>query len=116
MASSLTGTIGRTAPGWSYSVKGVKFDGYDRATGEVIDAKWGYQQFIDKLGEWRDSFLHSSSGGVDKMAEQARKQVQAAGEGNVIWRVSNRQAADLVRDTLRSQDVTGIEVVFWPQP
>jgi hypothetical protein len=82
--------------GIEYVVDGVAFDGY--SDGVLIDAKGlGLEGHIDEDENWKPYFT-----GDKAMVNQARRQLQAAGDTPVEWRVADEQTADTIRRTLQN--------------
>ena len=69
--SRITGRL----PDVGYTVKGVKFDGFDDAAGVLLDAKGpGYATFV-RNGQFQPWF-RGADGLVDQAQRQARKRCQ----------------------------------------
>jgi len=103
--SRITGRL----PDVGYTVGGVKFDGFDKAAGVLLDAKGpGYAAFV-RNGQFEPWFR-----GADDLVNQARRQVVAASGTRIQWHFAEEAAADATRDLLRSKGITGIDVIFTP--
>jgi hypothetical protein len=91
---------------------GVRFDGFK--DGVLLEAKGpGYaNKFFDNL-EPRPWFKHS---GAKALVDQAVRQLGAAGRTGtpIRWHVAEEKVADAIRLLLKSERVTGIEVVYTP--
>ena len=89
---------------------GVKFDGFK--DGVLLEAKGpGYaNKFDDKLNpkKW---FEHS---GAAQLVEQAKRQFIAARGVPIRWHVAEKKAAEAIRELLKNESVTGVEVVHTP--
>jgi hypothetical protein len=96
------------AEGTAYVQNGVKFDGYDEAAGLLIDAKYGMDFMVDSAGSFK-----SWSRLPDKVIDQAKRQLDAAGDASVEWRFSDERVALAVRDLFSSQNLA-INVVHVP--
>lgn len=93
--------------GAAYKVNGVKFDGY--ANGTLQEAKGpGYAKFV-KNGEFRGWFR-----GADALAEQAQRQVRAAGGTPITWSVAEEPVVTALNNLFSARDVSGINVVYVP--
>ncbi|MDV8022205.1 Tox-REase-5 domain-containing protein [Rhodococcus sp. IEGM 1330] len=91
--------------GIEYVVEGVAFDGFK--DGVLIDAKGlGYEGHIDENGNWKPYFT-----GDKAMVDQAERQLSAAGDTPIEWRVADERAANAIRSTLREAGIRGIEIV-----
>lgn len=91
--------------GTAYKVNGVKFDGYTNGT--LQEAKGpGYAKFV-KDGEFPDWFRGSRA-----LAEQAKRQVQAAGSTPIPWSVAEAPAVAALNNLFSEYDVLGINVVY----
>jgi RHS repeat-associated protein len=91
----------------SYKVNGVKFDGYSSTTNTLIDAKGpGY---ADLLGS---QYAPVSNGVAKDLVGQALRQVNAAsGSGATVeWRVAEENAATMMRQLLRENNISGIRI------
>jgi hypothetical protein len=86
----------------------VQFDGRELATKSLIEVK-----------NWKDGgrMANALSKGQywagNKVLQQGVRQVGASGGYQVVWRVSGRQAADLIQQIFRNNKVP-IQVVFFP--
>ncbi|CAN1576149.1 Rhs repeat-associated core [Paracoccaceae bacterium] len=96
------------AEGTAYVQNGVKFDGYDEAAGLLIDAKYGMDFMVDSAGSFK-----SWSRLPDKVIDQAKRQLDAAGDASVEWRFSDERVALAVRDLFSSENLA-INVVHVP--
>ncbi|HTB15615.1 MAG TPA: DUF4157 domain-containing protein [Bryobacteraceae bacterium] len=95
----------KSAP-MSYVVENVRFDGFDE--GALLDAKnykLGGRQY--KLLERNDYFTGQ------RLLTDAQRQLRAAGNTPVEWRVANEVAANKIRQ-LFSVNSVNIRVVFYP--
>jgi len=91
----------------SYVVKGVKFDGFKN--GILLEAKGpGYASFV-RNGEFRNWFK-----GAENMVDQARRQVRVAGGTPIHWHVAEENAAKAIRELLRDNEITGIDIIHTP--
>ena len=93
--------------GQAYVVNGVKFDGVIGRS--LMEAKSGYGQFVGKNGEFASWFANSQKGGRALVA-QATRQVAAAGDTKVVWRVDTTKAANAIRALLKQNEVKGVDV------
>ena len=92
----------------------VKFDGYDTASGKLIDAKGPYSQFVVKKdGEFVFQDWYS---GADGLVEQAERQLKVANGAPVEWRVRDREVVLALRQKFADNDIQGINVVHYPMP
>jgi len=95
-------------PGSVYRVDGVKFDGF--TDGKLLDAKGpGYAKFVDKDGEF-----YSWWKGADSLANQALRQIEAAGGAPIEWHVAEQSAAEAMEDLLAARGIRGVTVIFKP--
>lgn len=95
-------------PGTEYVVDGVAFDGF--AEGTLLDAKGpGYENFLDENGEWKPFFE-----GQEELVNQAQRQLDAAGDTPVEWRVAEERAAEAIDRLLDGAGLGDIEVVHVP--
>ena len=67
-----------------YEVQGVLFD--DFKSGKLIDYKDNYSKLINKQGEFYDWFK-----GRTELRDQALRQVRAANDLPVVWKVGENQ-------------------------
>lgn len=103
--SRITGRL----PEVGYTVRGVKFDGFDEAAGVLLDAKGpGYATFV-RNGQFQPWFR-----GADDLVAQAQRQLGAAGGTPIRWHFAEQAAADATRNLLRSRGITGIDIVVTP--
>jgi Restriction endonuclease fold toxin 5 len=101
--SSLTRSI---RPG-SYALNGVKFDGF--RAGVLIDAKGpGYATFVQD-GQFVPWYT-----GADALADQARRQVAAAGGMKIEWHVAESEAATAIDNLFAERGISGIKIVVAP--
>jgi hypothetical protein len=88
----------------------VHFDDCQRSTGVMIEAKGtGYQAMMEKKSEypWK--------GVVEKLLDQANRQLEAAGPRPVVWFVAEKKVADFIRDLFEKNDLK-ITVMWAPPP
>lgn len=94
--------------GIEYVVDGVAFDGF--RDDKLRDAKGpGYEQFVDESGEWKPFFK-----GADALVDQARRQLDAAGDTPVEWVFAEERAADAMERSLDAAGISEIEIVHVP--
>ena len=87
----------------------VKFDGYE--SGQYHEAKGpGYAKFVDKDGEFKEWFK-----GSDNLADQAKRQVEAADGRPVIWSIAEPETADAIDQLLTDKYIDGIIVKTVPK-
>jgi RHS repeat-associated protein len=92
--------------GWEYEVtnpetgRPVKFDGYDKNSDTLIDAKFGYNN-----GKWIDAEGNATDKLKTKFLEQAQRQLQAADGKNVEWVFSQQRTADAVMKLFEDNDI-----------
>ncbi|QRK09220.1 hypothetical protein JQX13_03415 [Archangium violaceum] len=93
----------------SYSVRGVRFDGYK--DGVLLEAKGpGYaNKFTDKL-EPKKWFAKSA----ESIRAQALRQTKAANGIPIRWHVAESKTAEAIRKLLADRKIRGIEVVHTP--
>jgi hypothetical protein len=86
----------------------VQYDGRELATRTLIEAKnW-------KDGEKMATALQKGQFWAGyKVLNQGVRQVAGSGGYQVVWRVSGRQAADVIQQIFRKNNVP-IQVVFFP--
>ncbi|MBI2839361.1 MAG: hypothetical protein HYX75_13680 [Acidobacteria bacterium] len=92
--------------GWGYYRNGVQFDGYERGT--LLDAKF----YPDGSGMSRSLASNSYRAG-NRALEQAARQLKAAGNIPIQWRVAGEIAARQLQTLFRVNKVP-ITVVFVP--
>lgn len=93
----------------TYLLNSVKFDGL--VNGVLVDAKSGYQNFVNKnTGLFYPWFRGSSS-----LLAQAQRQKVAAQGTRIIWHFENKIAKDAVQKLFIQNNVKGIELVFKPK-
>jgi hypothetical protein len=91
------------------SGKAVEFDDCQQTTGRMIDYKDRYWKMLSDLGI--QQFL------LDRLWEQAERQVEAAGDRPIRWYFSEEKAADYIRYLFRGDSIRGrIEIVHVPMP
>jgi len=96
---------GRT--GQAYVVNGVQFDGMRNNV--LIDAKGpGYINFV-KNGMFQPWFT-----GQDALAQQAARQVQAAGGAHIQWHIAEQHALPAFQSLFRQYSITGIQLIHTP--
>ncbi|WP_436845726.1 polymorphic toxin-type HINT domain-containing protein [Streptomyces shenzhenensis] len=93
--------------GLGYTVKGVKFDGFQAGT--LLDAKGpGYAGFV-KDGRFRPWY-----DGADGLADQAQRQLNAAGGTPITWHVAEANAVTAMRNLFADRGISGIKIVHTP--
>ena len=92
--------------GKGYYVGGVQFDGYEG--GKLLDAKYYPEGSSMTRSLERDNYFVGN-----KLLDQARRQVRAAGAAKVEWRVASESATGKIQQLFRVNDVP-IEVVYVP--
>lgn len=91
----------------AYVVGGVKFDGV--APNTYIDAKGlGYATHV------RNGVFQPYFQGADSLVQQARRQLVAAAGVPIEWHVAEEQAAVAMRNLLRDNGISGIEIIHVP--
>ena len=100
--------------GWVYRVRTglgpkdfVDFDGF--RDGALLEAKGpGYEELLRKMHgkRWFN--------GLKDMASQARRQLEAAHDVPLQWHFAEREVADRLREVLRSQGASHIQVIHTP--
>lgn len=92
--------------GQAFEVNGVHFDGVNDS--HYLEAKGpGYASFV------RNGVFLPFFEGRDRLANQARNQSAAANGKPIVWHVAE-EAASAMRDLLRLESITGIEIVHTP--
>ncbi|WP_185233241.1 Tox-REase-5 domain-containing protein [Teredinibacter franksiae] len=92
----------------AYVVNGVKFDGV--TPDAYLDAKGpNYANFLNKDGEFQGWWR-----GSDKLADQAVRQLDAAGDVPIQWHFAESDAADATRTLLSERDIFGIDIMYTP--
>ncbi|MGW1199545.1 polymorphic toxin-type HINT domain-containing protein [Streptomyces sp. NPDC002536] len=93
--------------GFGYKVNGVKFDGF--RDGVLLDAKGpGYATFT------KDGRFRSWYNGADSLADQAQRQLNAAGGKSITWHVAEGDAVTAMRNLFADRGITGINIVHTP--
>ncbi|MGQ5652493.1 polymorphic toxin-type HINT domain-containing protein [Streptomyces sp. EKR5.2] len=93
--------------GFGYTVNGVKFDGFQGGT--LLDAKGpGYAGFV-KGGRFRSWY-----NGADSLADQAQRQLNAAGGTPITWHVAEADAVTAMRNLFADRGISGINIVHTP--
>lgn len=84
----------------------------------LLDAKGRYEQFLDADGKWHGFFGDQPGTGLERMLDDARRQVDAAGGRPVQWWcLEERAAVGFNRAFAFNQDLRGrIEAVHRPLP
>jgi Restriction endonuclease fold toxin 5 len=105
----------KAAGSYVYQVSGggatAGFDGY--RDGKLIEAKGpGYAGFT-KNGQFQAWWADSPSGGR-QIVQQARREVQAADGTPIEWDVTEPQAAQAIKQLLKSNGISGITVRYVP--
>lgn len=96
-------------PDVGYTVRGTKFDGFDQASGILLDAKGpGYATFV------RNGQFEAWFGGADDLVAQAQRQLRAANGTPIRWHFAEDAAADATRRLLQSRGILSIDIVFTP--
>jgi filamentous hemagglutinin len=91
----------------SYVVNGVKFDGF--SNGVLQDAKGpGYANFV------KDGTFASWYSGQDELAEQAQRQLAAAGGVPISWFVAEQPASEAIQNLFADRGISGINVIYAP--
>lgn len=103
--------------GMEFNVNGVDFDGVIGTLNSagnnfndliLLDAKhWSYD-FVDSMVNGGNASIYA-----DKIND-ARRQVAAANGINIQWHFHNQDAADLWRQALQRENITGIDVIYTP--
>lgn len=98
-------------PGTVYIVNGRKFDGYNRDSNTLLEAKGpGYAKFIDKqTGEFKPWFK-----GDQALLKQAEKQIEAAPGKSIEWHFAEKETADFVQNAFREKGLN-IKVIYTPK-
>ena len=89
---------------WSYIVKGTKFDGYRKGT--LLDAKRGYRWRLELGLKGHEYGLNT----VNKLFDQATRQLIAAGKTPIAWVFSDKLAAKIVKQLFKKNGI-GINVL-----
>jgi hypothetical protein len=105
-AAAYQSRVCHAAEGQGYYVKGVQFDGYEG--GKLLDAKY----YPDGSGMARSLDRNNYFVG-NKLLDQARRQLAAAGGAKVEWRVASEGAANKIRQLFSGNGIS-IDVVFVP--
>jgi hypothetical protein len=110
--SQLTGT----PAGWVYRIRtgpstsrkeGVDFDGFK--DGVLLEAKGpGYRKLLEKM--YGKPWFRC----IDKMLDQAQRQLSAAKGSPVQWHFAEREVADLVRQAFEDNNLGRIKVFHTP--
>jgi hypothetical protein len=89
----------------------VDFDGFDPEENVLLDAKGpGYEKFFGIDLKAKTFFR-----GEDALADQAQRQITAAGGARVRWVVAEEKFADVLRALFRFRNIK-VEVRFIPPP
>jgi Restriction endonuclease fold toxin 5 len=87
-----------------YRVGNVNFDGYNEATGTLLDAKGNYSGVIERLPRFMDRYF----------LKTATKQLGAAGDTPIAWHFAQPDAAEYVKALFLENDID-ISVYFTPR-
>lgn len=90
----------------SYLLNGVKFDGFKG--GVLVDAKSGYQSFVNK----KTGVFHDWFNGANSLVDQARRQLGAANGTNIQWYFQNESAMKATQQLFKDNNIRGIELIF----
>jgi len=93
--------------GLAVELNGVSFDGCRESDGTMLEAKSGYQQFMDGQTDWLEWFT-----GLQPMKDQMQQQSIAAVGRVVEWHFSEKPVASYMREYVRNEKFSNI-VVFW---
>jgi len=88
--------------GQAYLLNGVHFDAY--ANGALIEAKGSYAQFV-KNGEFASWFT-----GKAGLVDQATRQLNAAGNTPVVWRVADAATQKAIQKAFGDAGIKGVKV------
>lgn len=88
-------------PGTAFVQGGAKFDGFDAATGTLIEAKYG----MDFMAETSTGQFKSWAKFPKSAVEQARRQIDAANGARVEWRVSDGRVAKALREMFKEREL-----------
>lgn len=89
----------------SFLVNNVKFDGYDKYRDVLLEAKDKYGNFVKKDGSFYAWFS-----GRNSLADQASRQVQAAGGRQVEWVFSDAKSAGATAKLFEDRGIKGISI------
>ena len=99
---------GRPA-GEAFEVNGRRFDGPDPSGCGLLDAKGpGYARGV-KNGRFQEWYK-----GADGLLKEASGQVVAANGAKITWHVAEADAATAIRNLLKDNGISGIDVVHTP--
>jgi len=93
-------------PGKGYYKDNVQFDGYENS--KLVDAK-----YYPKDSKMTKSLQGENYFVGNKLLDQARRQLRAAGSTSIEWRVASEEAASKIRQLFQANDIN-ITVVFFP--
>jgi hypothetical protein len=100
-------------------LNGVDFDGCDEKTGNMLEAKARYLQFLDDdtASGWDDFFLKFKDKGWAQLRDKAEVQNWAAflSGRRVEYHFAEERVADLVRESFRELGFKNIDVI-WTKP
>lgn len=91
-------------------LRGVVFDGCDPETGNMLEAKDEYAQFLDKERNW---WSKKAEAGI---IQELFRQSTAARDRRVKWHVSELPVANKIREMVIEFDLTNIDVMWDPKP
>jgi Restriction endonuclease fold toxin 5 len=91
----------------SYSVRGVKFDGY--RNGVLQEAKGPGYEWAVKNGEFISSFK-----GAQGILEQGQAQAAAANGAPLTWSVAEEPVVAAIQNLFAGNGIVGINVVYVP--
>ncbi len=91
-------------------LRGVVFDGCDPETGNMLEAKDEYAQFLDKERNW---WSKKAEAGI---IQELFRQSTAARDRRVEWHVSELPVANKIREMVVEFDLTNVDVMWDPKP
>jgi RHS repeat-associated protein len=96
--------------GKAFKIENTKFDGVRGRN--LIEAKSGYDRFIDKNGDFHSWF----SKGVDGIISQAERQLKAANGAPVEWHFSSPITLKATKKVFEENDIRGIILIYNIKP
>ena len=93
--------------GKAYEVEDVKFDGYDKKRGVLLEAKDDYRSFINSKGDLYD-FMKMN------FVEQATRQSRAAGKRPIEWHIADEPVVMATRKLFNRYGFDTITVIHTP--
>ncbi len=100
-------------PGWGVEFNGVRYDGCDHDTGDLLECKGlSYKNLLANSDNFQTWAIRS--GGAKDIYDEMARQEAAAGDRTVIWHVAEPEFAEFLRRYARLQGYTHIFVQHTP--